>query len=137
MPTEEERVRPMMEMFRPELAMTVDSGSEPPTTVADCVTYSKLSTECCGSRRSELNFTRLEWGKGVETGRGIGGPMEEGTTIIVGQRIKETTSLRKRNRRPQGGLRSRIITRRGADQMEIRLMIIGGLSRRLGMEIPL
>ena len=27
----------MMEMFRPELALAVDSGPEPPTTVADCV----------------------------------------------------------------------------------------------------
>ena len=27
----------MMEMFKPELAMAIDSGSEPLTTVADCV----------------------------------------------------------------------------------------------------
>ena len=36
-PTEEERVRRMMEMFRPELALAIDSGPEPPSTVADCV----------------------------------------------------------------------------------------------------
>ena len=36
-PTEEERVRRKMEMFKPELAMAIDSGSEPPTTVADYV----------------------------------------------------------------------------------------------------
>ena len=35
--TEEDRVRRMMEMFRPELALNIDSGSSPPTTVADCL----------------------------------------------------------------------------------------------------
>ncbi|KAL5554966.1 hypothetical protein UlMin_037202 [Ulmus minor] len=36
-PTEEERVRRMLEMFRPELAVVIDSGDNPPTTVAECV----------------------------------------------------------------------------------------------------
>ena len=36
-PTEEERVRRMMEMFKPELAMAIDSGNYTPATVADCV----------------------------------------------------------------------------------------------------
>ena len=36
-PTEEERVRSMMEMFKPKLAMAIDNGSEPLTTVVDCV----------------------------------------------------------------------------------------------------
>ena len=36
-PTEEERVRWMMEMFKPELAMAIDSGNQPPVTVADCL----------------------------------------------------------------------------------------------------
>ena len=36
-PTEEERVRRMMEMFKPELSMTIDSKNQPPVTVADCV----------------------------------------------------------------------------------------------------
>ena len=36
-PTEEERLRRMIEMLRPEIALIVDSGTAPPTTVADCV----------------------------------------------------------------------------------------------------
>ena len=36
-PTETERVRRMMGMFRPELTLAIDSGSQPPTTVADCL----------------------------------------------------------------------------------------------------
>ncbi|KAL5556113.1 hypothetical protein UlMin_038349 [Ulmus minor] len=36
-PTEEERVRRMLEMFRLELAVVIDSGDNPPTTVAECV----------------------------------------------------------------------------------------------------
>ncbi|KAL5551368.1 hypothetical protein UlMin_001544 [Ulmus minor] len=36
-PTEEERVRRMLEIFRPELAVVIDSGDNPPTTVAECV----------------------------------------------------------------------------------------------------
>ena len=37
-PTKEERVRRMMKMFKPELAMAIGSSSEPLTTVADCAT---------------------------------------------------------------------------------------------------
>ena len=37
MPTEEERVRRMIEMFKPKLAMAIDSGNQPPVTVADCL----------------------------------------------------------------------------------------------------
>ena len=36
-PTGEERLRRMIEMFRLELVLAVDSGPELPTTVADCV----------------------------------------------------------------------------------------------------
>ena len=36
-PTEAERVRRMMGMFRPELALVIDSGSQPSTTVDDCL----------------------------------------------------------------------------------------------------
>ena len=35
-PTEEEMVRRMIEMFKPE-AMTIESGTEPLLTVADCM----------------------------------------------------------------------------------------------------
>ena len=35
--TEEDRVNRMMEMFRPDIALNIDSGSSPPTTVADCL----------------------------------------------------------------------------------------------------
>ena len=37
MPTEEERVRRMMKMFKPELAMEIGSGTEPPLIVVDCM----------------------------------------------------------------------------------------------------
>ncbi|PON52572.1 hypothetical protein PanWU01x14_208240, partial [Parasponia andersonii] len=36
-PTEEERIRRMLEMFHPELAAVIDSGDNPPTTIAECV----------------------------------------------------------------------------------------------------
>ncbi|GMN25168.1 hypothetical protein TIFTF001_047705 [Ficus carica] len=36
-PTEDERVRRMLDMFRPEIAVVIDSGERPPTTVAKCV----------------------------------------------------------------------------------------------------
>lgn len=36
-PTERIRVRKMIKMFRSDIALVVDSGSQPPTTVADCV----------------------------------------------------------------------------------------------------
>ncbi|GMN20454.1 hypothetical protein TIFTF001_047106 [Ficus carica] len=34
-PTEDERVRRMLDMFRPEIAVVIDSGEKPPTTVAE------------------------------------------------------------------------------------------------------
>ncbi|GMN24421.1 hypothetical protein TIFTF001_043776, partial [Ficus carica] len=36
-PTEDERVRRMLDMFRPEIAVVIDSGEKPPTTVAEYV----------------------------------------------------------------------------------------------------
>ncbi|GMN36082.1 hypothetical protein TIFTF001_042369 [Ficus carica] len=36
-PTEDERVRRMLDMFPPEIAIVIDSGEKPPTTVAECV----------------------------------------------------------------------------------------------------
>ncbi|GMN64787.1 hypothetical protein TIFTF001_033878 [Ficus carica] len=36
-PTEDERVRRMLDMFHPEIAVIIDSGEKPPTTVAECV----------------------------------------------------------------------------------------------------
>ena len=38
-PTEEERVRRMMEMFKPELIMAVNNGSKHPAAVVDCMTH--------------------------------------------------------------------------------------------------
>ena len=35
--TEEERLRSMMDMFRPYIALAIESGGSPPTTVARCV----------------------------------------------------------------------------------------------------
>ncbi|KAL5543861.1 hypothetical protein UlMin_007645 [Ulmus minor] len=36
-PTEEERVRRMLEILQPELALVIESGHNPPTTMAECV----------------------------------------------------------------------------------------------------
>ncbi|KAL5570825.1 hypothetical protein UlMin_020422, partial [Ulmus minor] len=36
-PTEEQRTRRMLDMFRPEISLALESGGVPPTTVADCV----------------------------------------------------------------------------------------------------
>ena len=36
-PTEEERVKRMMEMFKPEVSMAIDSRNQPSVTVADCL----------------------------------------------------------------------------------------------------
>ncbi|KAL5560440.1 hypothetical protein UlMin_036651 [Ulmus minor] len=41
-PTEEERVRRMLEMFRPELAVVIDSGDNPPTTLKGATIFSKI-----------------------------------------------------------------------------------------------
>ena len=38
MPTEGERVRRMIRMFGPEIAVVVDNGDRPPLTIAECVT---------------------------------------------------------------------------------------------------
>ena len=35
--TEEERLRWMMDMFRPKIALAIESGRSPPTTAAKCV----------------------------------------------------------------------------------------------------
>ena len=45
MPTEGERVRRMIRMFRPEIAIVVDNGDRPPLTVAECVTRA-LRAKC-------------------------------------------------------------------------------------------
>ncbi|KAL5565685.1 hypothetical protein UlMin_028849 [Ulmus minor] len=36
-PTEEQRVKRMPEMFRPDISLSVEGGSDPPTTTTDCV----------------------------------------------------------------------------------------------------
>ncbi|KAL5581554.1 hypothetical protein UlMin_013996 [Ulmus minor] len=36
-PTEEQRVKRMLEMFRPDISLSVEGGSDPPTTTTDCV----------------------------------------------------------------------------------------------------
>ena len=35
--TEEDRLKRMMYMFRPDIALAIESGGSPPTTVARCV----------------------------------------------------------------------------------------------------
>ncbi|GMN62168.1 hypothetical protein TIFTF001_031251 [Ficus carica] len=37
LPTKGERVRRMIQMFRPEIVVVVDNGDRPPLTVAECV----------------------------------------------------------------------------------------------------
>ncbi|KAL5581299.1 hypothetical protein UlMin_013741 [Ulmus minor] len=36
-PTEEQRVKRMLEMFRPDISLSVEGGSDPPTTTTDCI----------------------------------------------------------------------------------------------------
>ncbi|KAL5544520.1 hypothetical protein UlMin_008304 [Ulmus minor] len=36
-PTEEQRVKRMLEMFRPDISLSVEGGGNPPTTTTDCV----------------------------------------------------------------------------------------------------
>ena len=36
-PTEEQRVKRMLEMFRPDISLSVEGGGDPPTTTTDCV----------------------------------------------------------------------------------------------------
>ncbi|KAL5565101.1 hypothetical protein UlMin_028265 [Ulmus minor] len=38
-PTEEHRVKRMLEMFRPDISLSVEGGSDPPTTTTDCVEH--------------------------------------------------------------------------------------------------
>ena len=35
--TEEDRLKRMMDMFRPDIALAIESGGSPPTTMARCV----------------------------------------------------------------------------------------------------
>ena len=56
-PTEEERVRRMMQMFKPELAMVVDSSNHPPITIPDYVERtlrdSEKTASCTGCSGNE------------------------------------------------------------------------------------
>ena len=36
-PTEEQRVKRMLKMFRPDISLSVEGGSDPPTTTTDCI----------------------------------------------------------------------------------------------------
>ena len=51
--TEEDRVRRMMEMFRPELALNIDSGSAPLVTVADCLSRAIRAEYCLGQVKED------------------------------------------------------------------------------------
>ena len=53
MPTEKERVRLMMETFKPEVAMTIDSGNQSPVTVAYCVKRTMRVEYCLAQVKKE------------------------------------------------------------------------------------
>ena len=36
-PTEEQRIKRMLEMFRPDIALAIESGGDQPTTTIDCI----------------------------------------------------------------------------------------------------
>ena len=94
-PTEEERFRRMMEMFRPELAMAVDSGSEAPTTVANCVTQAlraEYRITQIKEERAQFHKARIE--ERNRDRKGNKKPQGGGNNKYRGQRIKETTSPR-------------------------------------------
>ena len=70
-PIEEEKVRIMMEKFKPELAIAVDSGFEPPTIMANCVTRI-LRTEYrmtqVKEERAQFHKARIEKKNGERNG---------------------------------------------------------------------
>ena len=105
-PTEEERVRRMMEMFKPELVMAIDSGSEPPTTVADCVARAIRVEYRLGKvkeERAQFHKARME-----EKNRDRNGnkkPQEGGSfngTRYQGNNQPQTGNFNKKRGKPNG-----------------------------------
>lgn len=67
-PNEEERVRRMLEMFRPELTEIIDTGETPPKTVANCVDRAlRAEYYLAKVKRKELNSLKLENMTGAKT----------------------------------------------------------------------
>ena len=50
-PTEEQQVKRMLEMFRPDISLAIEGGGNPPTTSTDCVEHAyKLSIDLISLR---------------------------------------------------------------------------------------
>ena len=97
-----------MEMFKPELAMAVDSSSKPPTTVADCVTRAlRVEYRMTQVKEEWAQFYKAQLDERNQEKMEIRGVKEEGTVIIMGQETKVKSSPRQT-----------IITRRDASQTE-------------------
>ncbi|GMN35310.1 hypothetical protein TIFTF001_042210 [Ficus carica] len=94
MPTKDERVRRMLDMFHPEIAIVIDSGERPPTTIAEsveralCDVLLKLSKRGLSSlkkiRKRSRNQNRTEEINQIAR--------ETGPTLMAITLIRTTTS---------------------------------------------
>ena len=50
-PTEEQRIKSMLEMFQPDIALAIESGGDQPTTTTDCVKRSYRAEHCLNNSR--------------------------------------------------------------------------------------
>ncbi|KAL5540692.1 hypothetical protein UlMin_043344 [Ulmus minor] len=78
-PTEEQRTRRMLDMFRPEISLALESGGVPPTTVADCV-------ERAYRAEHRLMQVREERAKAFEARKKSAGPIGTRPTQAQGSR---------------------------------------------------
>ncbi|KAL5555306.1 hypothetical protein UlMin_037542 [Ulmus minor] len=78
-PTEEQRTRRMLDMFRPEISLALESGGVPPTTVADCV-------ERAYRAEHKLMQVREERAKAFEARKKSTGPIGTRPTQAQGSR---------------------------------------------------
>ncbi|KAL5583519.1 hypothetical protein UlMin_015961 [Ulmus minor] len=64
-PTEEQRTRRMLDMFRPEISLALESRGDPPTTIADCAFEArKKSTGSIGTRPNQTQGSKGGQNKG-------------------------------------------------------------------------
>ncbi|KAL5560320.1 hypothetical protein UlMin_036531 [Ulmus minor] len=78
-PTEEQRTRRMLDMFRPEISLALESGGDPPTTIADCV-------ERAYRAEHRLMQVREERAKAFEARKKSTGPIGTRPTQAQGSR---------------------------------------------------
>ncbi|KAL5577633.1 hypothetical protein UlMin_019332 [Ulmus minor] len=78
-PTEEQRTRRMLDMFRPKISLALESGGVPPTTVADCV-------ERAYRAEHRLMQVREERAKAFEARKKSAGPIGTRPTQAQGSR---------------------------------------------------